>query len=284
MPKSVMRLAVLLGFSLILGCDSSSTDEGEDGDVPTRIGDWTLAWNDEFDGDRLDTSKWSFQVGNGCDIGLCGWGNNELQTYTTSNATVGSGLLSITAREQSVAGSDYTSARIRTIEKGDWKYGRFEVRARLPEGQGLWPAIWLLPSDAVYGGWAASGEIDIMEARGQSRSTVHGTLHYGASFPNNQSSGDAYTLPSGTFTDDFHTFVLEWTEGRMVWYVDDTPYQVQTEWSTTAAAFPAPFDQEFYLLLNVAVGGNFVGAPDASTIFPQEMEVDYVRVYQKTGD
>jgi beta-glucanase (GH16 family) len=283
MTVLAMRLILLLGISLSYSCDSSTGDEGQDDDVPTRIGDWSLVWNDEFDGDRLDTSKWGYQVGDGCEIRLCGWGNNELQAYTTSNATVGNGLLVITAREESVAGRDYTSARLRTLDKGDWKYGRFEIRARLPAGQGLWPAIWLLPSEALYGGWAASGEIDIVEARGQSPTTVLGTLHYGGSFPNNQSSGNAFTLPSGTFTDDFHTFVLEWTEGRMVWYVDDTPYQVQTEWNTTAAAFPAPFDQEFYLLLNVAVGGNFVGAPDASTVFPQSMEVDYVRVYQKEG-
>ncbi len=279
-----MRLALLLSVSLSLGCDSSSNGEDVDDDVPQRIGDWSLVWNDEFDGDRLDGGKWSYQLGDGCDIGLCGWGNNELQTYTTANATVSNGLLVITAKEESAAGRDYTSARIRTLDNGDWKYGRFEIRARLPAGQGLWPAIWLLPSESVYGGWAASGEIDIMEARGQSPSTVLGTLHYGATFPNNQSSGDAFTLPSGTFTDTFHTFVLEWTEGRMVWLVDDTPYQVQTEWSTTAAAFPAPFDQDFHMLLNVAVGGNFVGSPNGSTVFPQTMEIDYVRVYQKAAD
>jgi beta-glucanase (GH16 family) len=284
MPTCIRLLPLLMASSLILSCDNSTSGNmSDDDDVPQTIGEWSLVWHDEFDGDRLDTSKWSPQVGDGCDIGLCGWGNNELQAYTTANATVDNGLLVLTAREESVAGRDYSSARIRTLGKGDWKYGRFEVRARLPVGQGMWPAIWMLPSDAVYGGWAASGEIDIVEARGQNPSTVLGTLHYGATFPNNQSSGASFSLASGTFTDSFHTFVLEWTEGRMVWYVDGSPYQVQTEWSTTAAAFPAPFDQQFHMLLNVAVGGNFVGDPDASTKFPQSMEVDYVRVYQKGG-
>ena len=278
------RLVTLLLLAILPGCDSESTDGPAVDDVPQTIGDWSLVWNDEFNGDRLDTGKWSAQVGDGCDIGLCGWGNNELQSYTTSGARVEGGLLIITAREESAGGRDYTSARIRTKDKGDWKYGRFEVRAKLPEGQGMWPAIWMLPTDGTYGGWAASGEIDIMEARGQSRSTVLGTLHYGGTFPNNQSSGAAFTLPVGTFTDTFHTFVLEWSEGRILWYVDDTPYQVQTEWNSVGGPFPAPFDQRFHILLNVAVGGDFVGSPDESTPFPQTMEVDYVRVYQKAGD
>ncbi len=278
-----IRLVMLVFVSVTVGCDNSSNTEEPDDGVPRQIGDWSLVWNDEFDGDRLNSEKWTPQVGDGCP-GLCGWGNNERQTYTTSNVSVQSGHLKITAREESVAGRDYTSARLRTLDKGDWKYGRFEVRAKLPVGQGMWPAIWMLPSVGVYGGWAASGEIDIMEARGQVPSTVLGTLHYGGSFPNNQSSGAPFTLSSGTFSEAFHTFVLEWTEGRMVWYVDGSPYQVQTEWNSVAAAFPAPFDQEFHLLLNVAVGGNFVGDPDASTVFPQSMEVDYVRVYQKTDE
>ncbi|NNE45962.1 MAG: glycoside hydrolase family 16 protein [Rhodothermales bacterium] len=273
-------LIVLVSFSA--ACDNSTAVQDDDDDgVPQTIGDWQLVWNDEFEGDRVDTGKWSFQVGDGCDIGLCGWGNNELQSYTTTNASVEDGKLVITAERESVGGRDYTSARVRTANKGDWKYGRFEIRAKLPPGQGFWPAIWLLPTDGTYGGWAASGEIDIMEAQGQAPRTVLGTLHYGDTFPNNQSSGGAYSLPSGFFTDSFHTFVLEWSEGRMLWYVDDVPYQVQTEWNTVSAPFPAPFDQRFHLLLNVAVGGNFVGAPDGTTTFPQSMEVEYVRVYQK---
>jgi beta-glucanase (GH16 family) len=272
-------LILIVSFSA--ACDNSSAVKNYDDDgVPQTIGDWQLVWNDEFDGDRVDTGKWSFQVGDGCP-GLCGWGNNELQSYTTSNATIEGGKLVITAKRESVGGTDYTSARVRTADKGDWKYGRFEIRAKLPPGQGFWPAIWLLPTDGTYGGWAASGEIDIMEARGQAPRTVLGTLHYGDTFPSNQSSGGAYSLPSGFFTDSFHTFVLEWSEGRMLWYVDDVPYQVQTEWNTVSAPFPAPFDQRFHLLLNVAVGGNFVGAPDGTTTFPQAMEVEYVRVYQK---
>ncbi len=276
-----LAVALVAALTVAPACDSTDTDTPDDDGVPQTIGDWSLVWNDEFNGDRVDTGKWSFQLGDGCDIGLCGWGNNEQQFYTTGNAAVENGYLVITAKQESLGGKDYTSARLRTKDKGDWKYGRFEIRAKLPVGQGFWPAIWMLPTDGVYGGWAASGEIDIMEARGQTPNTVLGTLHYGGSFPNNQSSGSQYVLPSGLFTDSFHTFVLEWSEGRMLWYVDGNPYQVQAEWNTTAAEFPAPFDQRFHLLLNVAVGGNFVGPPDASTRFPQSMEVDYVRVYQK---
>jgi len=275
-------LTILLVVAFLSACDhSSQTDEPNGDGVPPTIGDWSLVWNDEFDGDRLNSGKWTAQLGDGCDIGLCGWGNNELQSYTAANASVTDGKLVITARKEASGGREYTSARLRTMGKGDWTYGRFEIRAKLPAGQGLWPAIWMFSTDAVYGGWAASGEIDIVEARGQNPTEVLGTIHYGGSWPNNQSSGDSYSLTSGTFTSSFHTFVLEWTEGQMVWFVDGTPYQTQTEWNTTSAAYPAPFDRRFHLLLNVAVGGNFPGAPDASTAFPQSMEVDYVRVYQK---
>jgi beta-glucanase (GH16 family) len=169
---------------------------------------------------------------------------------------------------------------MRTVGKGDWTYGRFEMRARLPQGQGLWPAFWMMPSDNTYGGWAASGEIDIMELIGREPGTVYGTLHHGGSWPNNTHTGITYTLDQGRFADDFHVFAVEWEAGEMRWYVDDVQYQTQTEWSTTGAPFPAPFDQRFHILLNVAVGGNFPGNPDTTTTFPQRMEVDYVRVYQ----
>ena len=276
-PATRILPALALPFLLLSACGG---DEGPP-PGPGTDPDWTLVWSDDFDGTALDATRWSAQVGDGCDLGICGWGNNELQWYQASNATVANGLLTITARQESVGGKNFTSARIRTLGKGDWTYGRFEIRARLPRGQGLWPAIWMLPSDNVYGGWAASGEIDITELVGHEPARVHGTLHYGGEAPANTSSGDWYQLDSGTFADDFHVFALEWEDGEIRWYVDGDHYQTQTQWSSSNGAYPAPFDQEFHLLLNVAVGGNWPGNPDLTTAFPQTMEVDYVRVYRR---
>jgi len=240
-----------------------------------------LVWADEFDGSEVDSAKWSFQLGDGSEVGLPrGWGNNELQFYQESNATVGDGVLTLIAREESVSGFGYTSARLRTLGKGDWRYGRFEMRARLPVGQGLWPAFWMLPSTEVYGGWAASGEIDIMENVGQEPERVTGTLHYGSPWPRNAFSGSEYLLADGLFHEDFHVFAVEWERGEIRWYVDGEQYATQTDWFSSGGPFPAPFDRGFYLLLNVAVGGNLPGSPDSTTTFPQELVVDYVRVYQ----
>ena len=243
---------------------------------------WELVWSDEFDGEELDESKWSYQYGTGASEGLTGWGNNESQYYTDreENIFVEDGKLHIVAREENYGGMDYTSARIRTINKGDWRYGRFEIRAKMPVGQGIWPAIWMMPTDDVYGGWAASGEIDIMEYLGHEPDKVHGTLHYGGGWPDNVHTGDYYQLGEGTFHDDFYTFTLEWEHGEMRWYVDGEHYQTQDDWYTQGHDFPAPFDQRFHMILNVAVGGNWPGYPDHTTQFPQEMIVDYVRVYQ----
>jgi hypothetical protein len=175
---------------------------------------------------------------------------------------------------------NYTSARLRTLSKGDWTYGRFEARMKLPYGQGLWPAFWMLPTDGVYGEWAASGEIDIMEIIGSQPNVLHGTIHYHGEWPNNWYSGASYTLSSGDFSDDFHVFAIEWEEGEIRWYVDGIHYSTKNSWDTTSGApFPAPFDEDFHILLNVAVGGNWPGSPDGTTVFPQRMEVDYVRVY-----
>ena len=280
--------ALVLFATLGLGCGTSTPSEPvdpgpgpTDPTEPTDSATWTLVWSDEFDGASLDLTKWTPQLGDGCDLGICGWGNNELQWYQAENAVVADGLLTITAREESAGGKQYTSARLRTYRKGDWTYARVEARARLPVGQGLWPAIWMLPTDDVYGGWAASGEIDIMELVGDEPATVHGTLHYGGTWPNNRSSGDSFTLSSGTFADDFHTFAIEWEEGVIRWFVDGELYQTQRQWSTDVAPYPAPFDERFHLLVNVAVGGNWPGNPDASTTFPKTLEIDWIRVYQR---
>jgi beta-glucanase (GH16 family) len=266
-----MRLRLLCLFcALALGAGSAWAQSYE------------LVWEDEFDGSQLDLTRWEPQIGTGCPA-LCGWGNNELEYYRAENAVVSGGFLTITARAESFGGADYTSARLRTKGLADWTYGRFEMRAKLPIGRGLWPAFWMLPTDETYGGWAASGEIDIMEYVGQKPDQVLGTIHYGGTWPDNQSSSSTYTLPSGDFHDGFHTFALEWEPCTMRWYVDDVLTATRHSWESTGVYYPAPFDQAFHLLLNLAVGGNLPGPPDGSTVFPQEMVVDWVRVYQK-GD
>lgn len=247
-------------------------------------GTLNLVWSDEFDGVQLDPEVWFFETGDGSQYGIPGWGNNELQWYLPDSAELSNGLLIVTAREESRGGKDYTSARINTRDRFAFRYGRIEAHIRLPGGQGLWPAFWLLPQDNVYGTWAASGEIDVMEAINLGASGgnfVHGTIHYGGQWPNNVFTGDQYMVSTNATT-DFHNYVLEWDETEMRWYVDDMLYAVQNAWGTTSAPFPAPFDQPFYILLNVAVGGNWPGSPDVGTIFPVTMEVDYVRVY--SGD
>lgn len=241
----------------------------------------TLVWSDEFDAAQLDPETWFFEEGDGSQYGIPGWGNNELQWYSPNSAQLANGMLVITAREEVSNGKNYTSARINTRDRFALRYGRIEARIRLPGGQGIWPAFWMLPQDNVYGGWAASGEIDIVEAVNLSETgptSVHGTIHYGGEWPGNVFSGNEYVVPMNA-TANFHTYAFEWDPTEMRWYVDDVLYSMKNDWSSTGAPFPAPFDQHFYILLNVAVGGNWPGAPNANTAFPVTMEVDYVRVY-----
>jgi len=266
---------------LMVNCSSNENNPSESTDLSDTIPGWNLVWSDEFNGANIDLTKWEHEV-NGE-----GGGNNELQYYTDRdvNSFVEDGKLVIRALKETYTGPDgtrdYTSARLRTKYKGDWKYGRFEISAKLPIGQGLWPAIWMLPTDWVYGGWAASGEIDIMELLGQDPVRVYGTLHYGGEWPNNTQSGNSYVLTNGSFTSTFHVFTLEWEENKFRWYVDGILYQTQSSWYSANGDYPAPFDQRFHLLLNVAVGGNWPGNPDNTTTLPQSMIVDYVKVYKK---
>lgn len=242
---------------------------------------WELVWADEFDRPEIDSSKWSLVDGAG------GFGNNELQYYTSrpENARVENGTLIIEARKEKYQGSPYTSAKLLTRNKGDWTYGKYEIRARLPLGQGIWPAIWMMPTDMNrYGGWPECGEIDIMELLGHEPGKVYGTIHYGMPWWH---TGASYVLPGGkSFSDDYHLFGLIWLPGEIRWYVDGRLYQTQKDWfcrdpeTSHEFAFPAPFDRDFYIQLNVAVGGNWPGYPDAGTVFPQVMAVDYVRVYR----
>jgi beta-glucanase (GH16 family) len=249
--------------------------------IEPLLGEWAMIWNDEFDASEIDRTKWNHVIAGG------GFGNNELQYYTDlpENSFVQDSCLVIQALKRAYKGQYYTSAKMFTQGKGDWMYGRFEVRAKMPFGQGLWPAIWMMPSDYYeYGGWPSCGEIDIAEMVGFKPGTVYGTLHYGQPWKN---TGTGFNLPAGqTFADDFHVFMLEWIPGRMTWFLDGAPYSTQTEWYTSApgAKWPAPFDRAFYVQLNVAVGGNWPGQPDETTAFPQKMLVDYVRVYKFTGE
>ena len=277
----------LIIFLFIFSCENASTsvtdpvNNGPDVDPPAEL-EWQLVWFDEFDGNELDMEKWSYQLGDGCHISpdLCGWGNNELQYYTDheENIFIENNMLHIVAREERIESMNYTSARIRTIEKGDWMYGRFEIRAKLPEGQGIWPAIWMLPTVEVFGGWPKSGEIDIVELVGHEPSTIHGTVHYGPDWPGNQQKTRSYTLPQDKFSDDFHVFAIEWSNDDIQWFVDDVKYHTITPASLQPHNYP--FNARFHLLINLAVGGNWPGRPDNTTEFPQSLIVDYVRVYQ----
>ena len=242
---------------------------------------YTLVWEDEFTGTSVDPARWQFQIGTGCPS-LCNWGNNELQYYRAENATVAGGLLTITARQQSFGGKAYTSARMRSLGLADFTYGKIEMRAKLPIGRGMWPAFWMLPTNSPYGNWPVSGEIDIMEYVGHQPSQMFGTLHYGN--PTQIFSSSATTLPLGTFHDGFHTFGIEWEPNQIRWLLDGVQYACKSNWISSAAGYPAPFDKPFHMLLNLAVGGNLPGSPDASTVFPQEFVIDWVRVWQKPVD
>lgn len=233
-----------------------------------------LIWSDEFNYNGLpDPEKWNMETGGG------GWGNNELQYYTEDNAYVENGVLTITAKEESMGGYDYTSSRITTQNKFDFKYGRIEARIKLPYGQGLWPAFWMLGANINTVGWPACGETDIMEMVGgtQGDNTVYCTLHW-ENDGSHADYGQGYTLSSGIFADDFHIFSVTWDENEIVGYVDDNQYFV----ADITPEQLSEFHQNFFIIMNLAVGGDWPGPPDGTTEFPQTMEVDYVRVFQES--
>ncbi|MGA0351366.1 MAG: family 16 glycosylhydrolase [Acholeplasmataceae bacterium] len=230
----------------------------------------------------IDTTKWRFQTGDGSQYGIPGWGNNELQYYQEENAFVANGLLNIEAKAESVGGKFYTSARLWSNGLFSQTFGRFEARIKLPVGDGLWPAFWLLPQTETYGGWAASGEIDIMEARGRLPGEMSGAIHFGGAWPNNTYVSETYALPNGESINEFQVYAIEWDETSIRWYVDDVNFYTVTEWFSEGNPFPAPFDQPFYILLNLAIGGVFDNniVPPASLFEDQVlMQVDYVRVF-----
>lgn len=258
-------------------------DDSSDNEI-----DWTLSWNDEFDGDTLDLSKWKYDTGNYIQSNdgewVSGWGNNELQYYQPDNVYLQNGNLIIEARKEMITDEhdtyNYTSGKITTDSLFSQKYGRFEARMKLPEGQGFWPAFWLMPQDETYGGWASSGEIDIMENRGDQLDIVGAAVHYGGGWPNNVHTAGEYHFPNDSSITDFNVYSLEWEPGELRWYVNDELYYKTNEWYSDQGEYPAPFDQEFYIILNLAVGGWYGLEPNEETIFPSQVEVDYVRVYE----
>ncbi len=286
-----------LALAALAACGGVEPDAPTEAPVPAAPG-WQLVFSDEFDGAALDTNKWNIQTGDGCPD-LCGWGNNELQTYTAGNIEVSGGVLNLVGRRES--DGSFSSARINTRGKFDFRYGRVEVSARIPSGQGIWPAIWMLASEPeIYGPWPYSGELDIMEAFnygvGDNRS-VFSTTHYGLPTPpfNGTSSRTELAVAADV---NFHTYALEWEQDRLRFFIDGQHFQSQNSdnwfafypadengvWNPWGAYRPgpdsAPFDREFHLLLNFAIGGNPVGYPAESTLFPQSFAIDHVRVYQ----
>ena len=274
--KRVGRTARCL---LLQACLALTSAEIFSADTAPAVPAWRLVWADEFDvGNRPDPSRWVYDLGGG------GWGNNELQTYTsrTNNVRVQDGLLVIEAIKEPLTGGDgirreYTSGRIKTLGRASWKFGRFEARMKLPRGQGIWPAFWAMGTNFTSVGWPRCGEIDIMENIGREPRTVHGTIH-GPGY----SGGDGISgnrRMTADLADGFHVYAVEWDSRRIRWFIDH-----QVFFQTTPVALPAGaswvFDGSFFLLLNLAVGGNWPGVPDRSTTFPQRVEVDYVRVYE----
>lgn len=261
-------------------CVSPEAKETPDPQPATKT-EYQLVWSDEFNGAGVpDSTKWSYDIGDGCPD-LCGWGNNELEYYTDRpvNARRENGNLIIEARKESYRGRDYTSARLLTRGKKAWKYGRFEVRAKLPSGRGTWPALWMLPENWEYGGWPASGEIDIMEHVGHEPARVYATVHTDA-FNHIDGTQNTDTLRVPDAESAFHEYAIEWTPDEIRWYLDDELYSRFENQHKTFKEWP--FDQPFHLILNMAVGGNWGGAKGVDdTIWPQQMLVDYVRVYKK---
>lgn len=259
----------LLVFAIaLLGC------ENDDQQTVARFTELTLS--EEFDTDgQPNPSIWGYEIGTGEN----GWGNQELQYYTdrSDNVTVQNGVLLITAREESFEGSAYTSARLITKDKFEQRYGRFEARIRLPYGQGIWPAFWMLGADIDENPWPGAGEIDIMEYRGQEPTVLIGSMH-GPGYSAGEAISKEYELTNDRFDTGFHIFGIEWGPEYVNFYVDDVLYN-----QITPEDVPGPwvFNKPFYILMNVAVGGTFVGSPDEETVFPQTMLVDYVRVYKE---
>jgi beta-glucanase (GH16 family) len=273
-------LSLILASLLLASCSGGSAPQAAapapvtaPAPVVATPAAWTIDWSDEFDGTTLDSTKWVAETGGH------GWGNNELQHYTgrPENVRLEGGNLVIEARRERFEQREYTSARIKTAGLKETRYGRYEARIKVPKGQGIWPAFWMLGADIGTVGWPRSGEIDIMENIGKEPNIVHGTVH-GPGYSGANSFGASSKLEGANYADDFHIFAVEWEPGEIRWYRDGVLYHkaqpglVKGDWV---------FDHSFFLLLNVAVGGDWPGVPDGTTVLPQRMLVDYVRVYKR---
>jgi len=245
---------------------------------------WNIVWSDEFNGTFINPNIWTFETGNNN-----GWGNSELEYYSArpQNAYVSNGLLHIVARQESYGGFNYTSARMKTQGHFAKTYGRFEFRAKLPPGLGYWPALWLFGSNYPSVGWPACGEVDVMENNGSTLGKAQGTIHFSDASNNHLQATGYYFFPNGDSVTNFHNYMLEWSTNMIRWYVDNHLYETQTSWSSSTGPYPAPFNQPFFIVMNLAVGGTYLGKPSTNTInantaFPGDMQLDYVRVWDLT--
>jgi beta-glucanase (GH16 family) len=272
---------------MLWSCGGSDDDPGNGGNEtpgidipsggatsPTSYDGMTLVWEENFEGEQLDPASWSHEIGTGSN----GWGNNELQYYKKENTSLQDGYLIITAKEERVQDSPYTSSRIVSMNKKSFQYGRIDIRAALPQGQGMWPALWMLGDNFSSVGWPRCGEIDIMEmVGGQGRENeIHGTVHWdnGGQYA---SYGQSTSLASGQAQNEFNIYSIEWTATEIRWLVNGSQYNV----IDTQPAGLSEFRDDFFFIMNLAVGGNWPGSPDASTSFPQHFIVDYIRVFQE---
>lgn len=241
--------------------------------TPNSYPGMNLFWSDEFNSKTVDKTFWTYETGAG------GWGNSELENYTdrTQNSFVSNGNLIIEARQESLNGSNYTSARMITKNKKFFTYGRIDIRAKMPKGKGLWPALWMLGNNIDAVSWPACGEMDILELLGQEPNKIYGTLHWGATVQLHNSKSVSYLASSGSYDQQFHVYSLIWSKDNVQILVDDVLYNTITG---SNVGLPSPFNSDFFFIFNLAVGGSWPGAPDATTVFPQRMVVDYVRIFK----
>ncbi len=294
MKNKNLKILQILPLTLLalVGCSDpgSSSEQGRYEPYYDKT-QFRLKYEDEFEGDSLDLTKWEYMIGDGSQYGNPGWGNNEQQYYTDQNTTFEDGIMNIHIKREDMGGKRFTSTRIRSNEKMYTTYGRMEALISLPAEQGLWPAFWMLPeADTPYGVWASSGEIDIMEARGRIPDMTSGALHYGqAGVSTYRSSSNS--LAEGDTIENWHWYCLEWYPDRFVWYVDDDQFMEiekgpRSWWSEADFdSDTAPFDVDFHLLINCAVGGNFDGGVEPTDDFTEAiMKVDCVRIYEYIGE
>ncbi|MFN5055247.1 MAG: family 16 glycosylhydrolase [Bacteroidota bacterium] len=263
-----------IGAAFIMNDDSKFEVNEKGYTTPNSYAGMNLVWADEFNGTSLNTDNWNYDVGDGCPN--CGWGNNELQFYTAGdNLYFQSGKMIIEARKENKNGKSYTSTRLTSMNKRSFKFGRVDFRAKIPSGQGIWPAFWMLGDNFPTAGWPACGEIDIMEVLGQQPSKIYSTIHFKSG--NTSARVEKSLLTASSLADEFHVYSLVWEKDKIKTMVDD---KTIAEFDPSQVSAPYPFNEKFFFIMNIAVGGNWPGSPNAATYFPQFMMVDYIRVFQ----